>query len=62
VARARRTRRIGFDEGPKTSDWVAALEQLDISVARVVYRDEAAAILRYYVESGGIVYNARQGA
>ena len=61
-AREEDARRIGFDEGPKTSDWVAALEQLGISVARDVYRDEAAAILRYYVESGGIVYNARQGA
>ena len=61
-AREEDARRIGFDEGPKTSDWVAALEQRGISVARDVYRDEAAAILRYYVESGGIIYNARQGA
>ena len=61
-AREEDARRIGFDEGPKTSDWVAALEQRGISVARDVYRDEAAAILRYYVESGGILYNARQGA
>jgi tRNA(Arg) A34 adenosine deaminase TadA len=61
-AREEDARRIGFDEGPKTSDWVAALEQRGISVARDVYRNEAAAILRYYVESGGIVYNARQGA
>lgn len=61
-AREEDARRIGFDEGPKTSNWVAALEQRGISVARDVYRDEAASILRYYVESGGIVYNARQGA
>jgi hypothetical protein len=27
-----------------------------------MYRDEAAAVLRYYVESGGMIYNARQGA
>jgi tRNA(Arg) A34 adenosine deaminase TadA len=53
---------IGFDEGPKISDWVAALEQRGISVARDVCRDEAAAVLRYYVESGGMIYNARQGA
>ena len=61
-AREEDARRIGFDEGPKTSDWVAALEQRGISVARDVYRDEAAAVLRYYVESGGMIYNARQGA
>ncbi len=61
-AREEDARGIGFDEGPKTSDWVAALEQRGISVARDVYRDEAAAVLRYYVESGGMIYNARQGA
>ena len=61
-AREEDARGIGFDEGPKTSDWVAALEQRGISVARDVYRDEAAAVLRYYLKSGGIVYNARQGA
>jgi hypothetical protein len=55
-------RGIGFDEGTKVSDWVAAQEQRGISVARDVCRDEAAAVLRYYVESGGITYNARQGA
>jgi tRNA(Arg) A34 adenosine deaminase TadA len=61
-AREEDARGIGFDEGPKTPDWVAALEQRGISVARGVYRDEAAAVLRYYVESGGMIYNARQGA
>ena len=61
-AREEDARRIGFDEGPRTSDWVTALEQRGISVARDVYRDEAAAVLRYYVESGGMIYNARQGA
>ena len=62
AAREEDARAIGFDEGPKVPDWVASLERRGISVARDVYRDEAAAILRYYVESGGIVYNARQGA
>jgi tRNA(Arg) A34 adenosine deaminase TadA len=61
-AREEDARDIGFDEGSKVSDWVAALEQRGISVARDVYRDEAAAVLRYYVESGGMIYNARQGA
>jgi hypothetical protein len=44
------------------SDWVASLEQRGISVARDVCRDEAAAVLRYYAEKGGTIYNARQGA
>ena len=42
-------------------DWVAALKQRGISVARDVCRDEAAAVLRYYVESGATIYDARQG-
>ena len=61
-AREEDARAIGFDEGPKTPDWVASLEQRGISVSRDVCRDEAAAVLRYYAESGGIIYNARQGA
>ena len=61
-AREEDARRIGFDEGPKVSDWMASLEQRSISVARDVCRDEAAAVLRYYAENGGMIYNARQGA
>jgi hypothetical protein len=57
----KRTCAIGFDEGPKVSDWVASLEQRGISVTRDVCRDEAA-VLRYYAENGGMIYNARQGA
>jgi tRNA(Arg) A34 adenosine deaminase TadA len=57
-AREEDARGIGFDEGPKVSDWVASLEQLGISVARDVCRDEAA-VLRYYAENGGIIYNVR---
>ena len=60
-AREEDARDIGFDEGSKVSDWVAALEQRGISVAKDVCRDEAASVLRYYVESGGMIYNARQG-
>jgi hypothetical protein len=55
-------RAIGFDEGPKTLDWVASLEQRGISMSRDVYRDEATAVLRYYAENDGMIYNARQGA
>ena len=60
-AREEDARGIGFDEGPKTSDWVASLEQRGISVVRDVCRDKAAAVLRYYAENGGMIYNARQG-
>ena len=61
-ARDEDARSIGFDEGPKTPDWVASLEQRGISVIRDVCREEAAAVLRYYAENGGMIYNARQGA
>jgi hypothetical protein len=60
--REENARRIGFDEGPKPPDWVASLEQRGISVAWDVCHDEAAAVLRYYAEKGGMIYNARQGA
>jgi tRNA(Arg) A34 adenosine deaminase TadA len=54
-------RAIGFDEGPKLPAWVGALEQRGISVVCDVCREEAAAVLRDYAESGGMIYNARQG-
>ncbi len=52
---------IGFDEGPKTADWVSSLERRGISVVRDVHRAEAAAVLQEYAERGGAIYNARQG-
>jgi tRNA(Arg) A34 adenosine deaminase TadA len=61
-AREEDARAIGFDEGHKTRDWVASLEQRGISVARDVCRDEATEVLRYYAKNGGMIYNARQGA
>jgi len=57
-ARDEDARAIGFDEGPKTADWVRALEARGITVARDVCRDKAQAVLQYYVEKGGIIYNA----
>jgi tRNA(Arg) A34 adenosine deaminase TadA len=60
-ARDEDARAIGFNEGPKLPDWVGALEQLGISVVCDVSRDEAAAVLRDYAGSGGMIYNARQG-
>src|SRR5215218_8959783 len=50
-----------FDEGPKLPDWVGALEQRGISVVKDTCREEAAAVLRDYAESGGLIYNARRG-
>jgi tRNA(Arg) A34 adenosine deaminase TadA len=56
-ARDEDARAIGFDEGPKMPDWIAALERRGISVVR----DEAAAVLEEYAGRGGVIYNARQG-
>ena len=60
-ARDEDARAVGFDEGAKLPDWPAALEERGISVKRDVLREEAAAVLRHYSESGGDIYNARQG-
>ena len=60
-ARDEDARAVGFDEGAKLPDWAAALEGRGIVVVRDVCREEAAAVLRDYAESGGQIYNARQG-
>lgn len=60
-ARDEDARAVGFDEGAKLSYWAGALEKRGISVKRDVLREEAAGVLRYYAESGGEIYNARQG-
>jgi len=57
-ARDEDARAIGFDEGPKLADWVAALNSRGIAVQRDVLRAEAAALLRQYAEAGGVIYNA----
>jgi len=59
-ARDEDARSVGFDEGAKLPDW-AALEERGISVKRDVLPEEAAGVLRHYSESGGDIYNARQG-
>ena len=61
-AREEDARRIGFDEGPKASDWVQLLTVRGISVVQDVCRPEAVAVLRRYSQTGGIIYNARQGS
>lgn len=60
-ARDEDARAVGFDEGAKLPDWITALEERGISVERDVLREDAARVLRDYANSGGEVYNARQG-
>ena len=60
-AQSEDAQRIGFDEGPKPTEWVRSLEERGITVARGVCRDEAASVLRQYAEKGGVIYNSRQG-
>jgi tRNA(Arg) A34 adenosine deaminase TadA len=57
-ARDEDVRAIGFDEGPKVDDWIAALNDRGITVVRDVLREEAAAVLREYVAAGGTIYNS----
>ncbi len=52
-------RAIGFDEGAKSADWVAELEQRGISVLRDVLRGNAVEVLQAYADGGGLVYNGR---
>ncbi len=59
-ARDEDARGVGFDEGPKISDWMGALEERGIQVTRDVLREEAAGVLSYYAGQGKPIYNARQ--
>ncbi len=56
-ARAEDAEAIGFDEGPKPSDWVSALNARGIAVVRDVLRKEAAAVHQAYLSEGGAIYN-----
>jgi tRNA(Arg) A34 adenosine deaminase TadA len=56
-ARDEDARRIGFDEGPKLSDWLKALKKRGIRVTRDVLREEAVAVLDLYAGLGGPIYN-----
>jgi tRNA(Arg) A34 adenosine deaminase TadA len=57
-ARDEDARRIGFDEGPKLPNWHRALEERGVRVTRDVLRKEAAAVLDFYADLGGPIYNA----
>ncbi|MGB5289919.1 MAG: nucleoside deaminase [Lysobacterales bacterium] len=51
----------GFDEGDKPEQWVESLRLRDIEVKRGVLRAQAAAVLAYYHDNGGPIYNASHG-
>jgi len=53
-------RGIGFDEGPKTGNWQAALEQRGIEVICNVQQKAAASVLSEYLARGGSIYNSRE--
>jgi tRNA(Arg) A34 adenosine deaminase TadA len=52
------TATVGFDEGPTPPDYSYQLAHRGIRVIAGVMRDEGLAVLRRYVASGGVVYNA----
>lgn len=60
-ARSEDAEAVGFDEGDKPAEWVAALNRRGIEVVQDCCRARAAAMLRIYSESGGIIYNSRRG-
>jgi tRNA(Arg) A34 adenosine deaminase TadA len=59
-ARDADARAIGFDEGPKPSDWMGALRARGIDVELGVLHRQAAAVLTDYAAAGGAIYNARR--
>jgi tRNA(Arg) A34 adenosine deaminase TadA len=61
-ARGADAKAIGFDEAPKPKNWEAELKRRGISVVRDVYRSEAIAVFQRYRQTGGRVYNAREGS
>jgi tRNA(Arg) A34 adenosine deaminase TadA len=52
-------RATGFDEGDKPDDWSAKLRRRGIAVTREVCRQDSAALLQRYADSGAPVYNPR---
>jgi tRNA(Arg) A34 adenosine deaminase TadA len=59
-ARKEDAQTIGFDEGPKIKNWTQALSERGIDVIRDVRREKAAAVLRDYMKTGGLIYNPGQ--
>ena len=60
-ARDEDARNIGFDEGPKMTEWKEALESRGITVETDICRAEAAGVLQQYARGNGDIYNGRQG-
>ena len=60
-ARKQDAEAAGFDEGDKPGQWVKSLQRRDIEVERGVLRSDAAAVLAFYRDSGGSIYNASHG-
>lgn len=52
---------IGFDEGPKGTDWVGELTRRKIEVRRGVMAREATEVLNEYKRGGGAIYNGKRG-
>ena len=50
-------KRIQFDEGPVFPQSYAYLRDRGVDVVRGLLRDEARAVLDWYRESGGVIYN-----
>ena len=50
----------GFDEGPLHPNWREELRAQGLSLEEEVMRREASAVLRYYRESGGFIYQGRR--
>lgn len=50
---------IGFDEGPKPTDWQASLRSRGIGVTERVLGAQATGVLRDYLQRGGVIYGKR---
>jgi tRNA(Arg) A34 adenosine deaminase TadA len=57
-ARDEDARAVGFEEGPKLSDWSSALKDRGIAVLTDFLREDAIAVLQDYITMGGPIYNA----
>ena len=57
-ARKKDAEAAGFDEGDRPGQWVKSLQRRGIRVQRGILHKEAAAVLAYYHDIGGPIYNA----
>jgi tRNA(Arg) A34 adenosine deaminase TadA len=60
-ARDEDARAIGFDEGPKLTEWQSALAGRGIKVVTDLKRTDAIAVLEDYRARDGHIYNSREG-